>query len=106
MKEKRKIGFHVHEESTNKKESSDKKEEKKTSELQKYLEMLYDSTGELVQRDYKTSLEIAYELQDLMIVAPSTIAKTLIEMGFKTKLIEDHVCFAVYSKPDDDGLPY
>lgn len=89
----KKIGFYIPNEDT------DDKPEVKTTEtrLKEMIEMLYKPNGFTEEKDFKTSLELAYEISDMLEVTPREVAKVMDEMGFVVTTVGNEVCYVVYT---------
>ena len=93
MAKMNRIGFYVPE------ESADDKPEVKTTEtqLKEIIEMLYKPNGLTHEKDFKTSMEIAYELQEMIEVTPKQVASVMTEIGFEVTSVDNMVCFVVFT---------
>lgn len=89
----KKIGFYIPNEDT------DDKPEVKTTEtqLKEIIEMLYKPNGFAHEKDFKTSMEIAYELQEMIEVTPKQVASVMTEIGFEVTSVDNMVCFVVFT---------
>ncbi|HRZ98347.1 MAG TPA: hypothetical protein P5084_12395 [Paludibacter sp.] len=87
-----KIGFYQPE--------ADDPEEKEDStgneKLKEYIRQLYKPNGFSHEKDFKTSLELAYELSDMIEVTPNKVAEVMNELGYEVTSIENQVCFVIF----------
>jgi NADH:ubiquinone oxidoreductase subunit E len=86
------IGFHQ----TDEPETKQKKAEQPESNLIKFINQLYQPNGFSDDRDFKTSLELAYELSDMLEVTPSEVSQVMTALGYEVTTIENQICFIVY----------
>ena len=59
--------------------------------------MLYKQNGFTHEKDFKTSMEIAYELQEMIEVTPKQVASVMTEIGFEVTSVDNMVCFVVFT---------
>ena len=87
------IGFYIPEDAT-----ADKPEVKTPeTQLKEIIEMLYKPNGFTHEKDFKTSMEIAYELQEMIEVTPKQVASVMTEIGFEVISVNNMVCFVVFT---------
>ncbi len=87
-----KIGFYQPE--TN--EPEVKKAATGNEKLKEYIRQLYKPNGFSEEKDFKTSLELAYELSDMIEVTPTEVSEVMNELGYEVTSIENQVCFVLY----------
>jgi len=87
-----KIGFHQTDEPEKKQQQAEQPE----SNLTKFINQLYKPNGFSDERDFKTSLELAYELSDMLEVTASEVSQVMTTLGFEVTTIENQICFIVY----------
>lgn len=93
MTKMNRIGFYIPEDAT-----ADKPEVKATeTQLKEIVEMLYKPNGFTHKKDFKTSMEIAYELQEMIEVTPKQVASVMTEIGFEVTSVDNMVCFVVFT---------
>lgn len=68
--------------------------------LKEYIQQLYKPNGFSHEKDFKSSLELAYELQDMIEVTPGEVSEVMKTLGYEVTTIENQVCFVVY-KPEN-----
>ncbi len=107
MKKMKKIGFRTGSDEEN--NSSGSKEDDlgevlfgaSPKTLKPFIESLFKPEGNEHERDFKTTAEIEYMLQDTLSVTRRTINTVMQEMGFKIRFIESVPCWEVYELDSD-----
>ena len=89
----KRIGFYIPEDAT------DDKPEVKTTEtqLKEIIAMLYKPNGFTHEKDFKTSMEIVYELEEMIEGTPKQVASVMTEIGFEVTSVDNMVCFVVFT---------
>jgi len=90
MKKGKHIGFHI--------PDDDEMPEPvgSNTQLTEIIKQLYKPNGYSELKDFKTSLELVYELSDMMEVTTNQVSEVMNELGFEITTIDNQVCFIVF----------
>ena len=95
----KKIGFHSYDkENEENKEEEEKKGPDKLQLIADFLSTSYSPDGATEDKIYKTSEEIAYDLQETIIVSASDISKAMTAAGYKMQFFEGKPYWELYEK--------
>ncbi|WP_334166617.1 hypothetical protein [Phocaeicola paurosaccharolyticus] len=92
----RKIGFKNYEYDPEKDE--EKKEDKKSTAIAEFIKTHYSPIGATSDKVYKTSLEIRYDLSNIVDVTVAELATQLSSAGFHVEYIGGQPFWVMYEK--------
>ena len=94
-----KIGFLA--DRDNDKADGDEKKKKVPSQFQQYLEEHFSPTGEKENLFLFTTDDIRWHFHHMVPVGDNEINRVMKALGFQTKLVDDLLCWQVFSKDED-----
>ena len=98
---RKKIGFNAQQDDQDDVKDIDLMEEareKTIAVLTQYINVNYSNEGDTDQKEFRTSMEIIYELREMMDVSISLLNRTLNEMEFKMQFLEGVPNWVMYRK--------
>lgn len=66
--------------------------------LDDILGNMYAADGDTEEMVVKSSMEVAYEIEEMVGASVAEVAKWLRKNGFSTKVVDDTVCWILYDK--------
>jgi hypothetical protein len=104
---KRRIGFNAYQdEEENREQEPDFFEKIRTKNLdsiKKIVSERYDPAGNVHDCEFRTTMELKYELQEMISVSESSLNDALNEMQFRLQYIDDRPHWVLYRK--SSGIP-
>lgn len=101
MNNHRKIGFRAY--NDNAQNSEEDEQKKKQAERQKaiadFIGHNYSPIGATSQKCYKTTVELVYELSNIVDVAPMELAKQLTDVRYHVEYLAGQPYWVLYEKP-------
>ena len=94
-----KIGFLA--DRDNDEADGDEKKKKVPSQFQQYLEEHFSPTGEKENLFLFTTDDIRWHFHHMVPVGDNEINRVMKALGFQTKLVDDLLCWQVFSKDED-----
>lgn len=80
----KKIGFHISDEEESKPEQPDSS----VIILRKFIESIYSPRGSTEQKEFRTAMELQYELRESVEVSITALNEVLTAMGYELEFIE------------------
>jgi len=71
--------------------------------LMPYILAQYKPDGKTANKEFITSRELLYELQEITTTNMEVINKTLEQLGFDLKFIDKVPCWVVYTTPEQEN---
>jgi len=90
----KKIGFYIPDEDESKPEQPDSS----VIILHKFIESIYAPNGSTEQKEFRTALELQYELRESVEVSITALNEVLTEMGYELEFIEGMPHWVMYQK--------
>lgn len=90
----KKIGFYIPDEDESKPEQRDSS----VIILRKFIESIYSPTGYTEQKEFRSALELQYELRESMEVTITELNEILTSMGYELEFIEGMPHWVMYQK--------
>ena len=90
----KKIGFYIPDEDESKPEQSDSS----VIILRKFIESIYSPTGSTEQKEFRSALELQYELRESVEVTITALNEVLTAMGYELEFIEGMPHWVMYQK--------
>lgn len=91
MTTRKKIGFHIPE------DDEEENQGASSSQLIDIINQLYKPNGFREQKEFKTSLELVYDLSDMLEVTTQQVAEVMTSLGFQVTTVDNAACFVVYT---------
>ena len=96
---KKKIGFTAGNEDTEeKRDFIDQMLEDRKQAIKQFIEANYRSTGNVDEKEFKSSMELEYEMQEMTEASINTINSVMNELGFQVQFLEGKPYWVVYLK--------
>lgn len=101
---KRKIGFNAYmdddddDEQKNPTDFFEQARSQRVEAIKKIISEKYDATGDVHDCEFRTTMELQYELQEMMDVSASNLNDAMNEMQFKLQYIDDRPHWVLYRK--------
>lgn len=90
----KKIGFYIPDEDESKPERPDSS----VIILRKFIESIYSPTGDTEQKEFRSALELQYELRESVEVSITALNEVLTAMGYELEFIEGVPNWVMYQK--------
>lgn len=91
MKKTKHIGFHIPDDDEMPEQVSS------NTQLTEVIKQLYKPNGYSEQKDFKSSLELVYELSDMVEATTKEVSEVMSNLGFEITTIDNQACFIVYT---------
>jgi len=75
---------------------------KRIEQAKKFISAKYLSTGNPDNREFRTSMELQYEIREMIDLSTSTINEAMNELGFQVQFLDEKPNWVLYEvqKPD------
>lgn len=90
----KKIGFYIPDEDESKPEQPDSS----VIILRKFIEFIYSPSGSVEQKEFRSALELQYELRESVEVSVNELNDVLTDMGYQLEFIEGSPHWVMYQK--------
>lgn len=90
MKKTKHIGFHIP-------DDDEMPEQGSSTQLTDIIKQLYKPNGFREQKEFKTSLELVYDLSDMLEVTTQQVAEVMTTLGYQVTTVDNAACFVVYT---------
>lgn len=94
----KKIGFNSYDNEDEEKKEEEKKRPDKSQLIADFLSASYSPDGLTEDKIYKTSEELAYDLQETIVVSASDISKAMTVAGYNMQFFEGKPYWELYEK--------
>lgn len=83
-------------------EHNEEKEDFKSRIIADFLSANYLPIGSVIDQVYKTSVDLAYDMSEMINIQATDVAKALISSGYQTKYISGQPYWVMYEKNKPD----
>lgn len=97
MKKHRPIGFNSYPDNEDDQDEQERKD-KDVEALKAFIQELYKPEGITEQKEFRTSLELKYELREMIDASTQDLSTALSELGYKHTFIEGVPNWVMYQK--------